>query len=298
MESETMADIVIVEAAAPWASWRPPEALTYHRSLSLPPYTTLVGLLGAALGIDLPEAYCFLAGHQIRLGVGGWCEGQARDLWKFQKLKDKEVESDVLLREVWIDARLAFVFDSPDPQTAQFVADAFKAPAFPLTAGPSDALLKVVAVRAESVEPVSTRSVAYALIFREILPNYNLHGSLEELPLHRTVRRPMVERLPTGFWFEPDGRRRLQGREIVSFVGDAINLDSKDEPVVGYRVVPQSPILRNSPTFVAWKEGLSWIIPVHRYDSLLMPEEVSSTPRLPSAKTPRRDKSNKPTGSI
>ncbi len=84
--------IVIVEAVAPMASWRPPEALTYHRTLPLPPYTTQVGLLGAAPGFALADAYRFVVDHGLRLGVGGWHQGKARDLWKFQKLKGNSYE--------------------------------------------------------------------------------------------------------------------------------------------------------------------------------------------------------------
>src|SRR3954453_22627516 len=98
--------VVMVEAVAPVGSWRPPEALTYHRTLPLPPYTSLVGTLGAALGLALPAAYRFVADRGIRLGVGGWHEGHARDLWKFQKLElaseAKGIKTDVLLRELWI----------------------------------------------------------------------------------------------------------------------------------------------------------------------------------------------------
>src|SRR5689334_19299805 len=143
--------IVVIEAVAPVASWRPPEALTYHRTLPLPPYTTLVGTLGAALGLALPEAYRFVTEKRIRLGVGGWHEGHARDLWKFQKLESiaeaKDIKTDVLLRELWTDVRLALLIESPDLSTAEVVADAFRRPSFPLTAGPSDALMKAVAVR-------------------------------------------------------------------------------------------------------------------------------------------------------
>src|SRR6059058_2442297 len=95
--------IVVVEAVAPVASWRAPEALTYHRTLPLPPYTSLVGTLGAALGLGLPDAYTFVSERSLRLGVGGWHEGQGRDLWKFQKLESvaegKDIKTDVLLRE-------------------------------------------------------------------------------------------------------------------------------------------------------------------------------------------------------
>ena len=86
--------VVVIEAAAPVGSWRPPEALTYHRTLPLPPYTTLVGLLGAALGLGLLDAYRFVEEGGLRVGVGGWHEGELRDLWKFQKLGDKEVKAE------------------------------------------------------------------------------------------------------------------------------------------------------------------------------------------------------------
>ena len=287
--------IVVIEAAAPVASWRPPEALTYHRTLPLPPYTTLVGMLGAALGLGLPDAYRFVAERSLRLGVGGWNEGEARDLWKFQKLGDKEVKADVLLRELWIDARLALVVETPDAETAATVAGAFRAPAYPLTAGPSDALMRVVAVRVDEAEPVATRELAHALVFREISPRFKLSESLEDIPFHRTIRVPAIERLPIGFAFEPDGRRRLLGRDLVSFVGDAIKLGADDEPVTGYRVAPQSRILRQSTSYGNWKDRLPWIIPVHRYDSTPKPEETSSTRPSPSEKTSRKGRKNSPT---
>ena len=135
-------------------------------------------MLGAALGLGLPEAYRFVAERGLRLGVGGWHEGEMRDLWRFQKSGDKEVKSDVLFRESWTDVRLALVVETPDARTAATIADAFRAPSYPLTAGPSDALLKVVAVRVDDAEPVATRILAHAVVFREIRPQYELYESL------------------------------------------------------------------------------------------------------------------------
>lgn len=292
-----MPEVVIIEAVAPVASWRPPEALTYHRSLPLPPYTTLVGMLGAAMGLGLADSYQLVAEQSLRLGVGGWCEGQARDLWKFRKFKgDREVESDVLLREWGIDARLALVIESPDSALARELAEAFAGPAFPLTAGPSDALLKVVSIQAVPGGPVEARSLAYTQVFREIRPRYQLHGTWADLPIHRTIRAPSIERLPTGFSFEADGKRQLAGRSVVSFVADPIDLDPDDSPVVGYPVVPRSTGLRDSRIFAPWKEKLPWIIPVHRYDSTAMPAATSSTGHSPSGRIPRGSRSNRPTG--
>src|SRR5580692_6323499 len=141
--------IVIIEAVATVASWRPPEAQTYHRTLPLPPYTALVGMLGAALGLGLAQAYQFVNDHALRLGVGGWHQGKARDLWKHQKLQGDGHVSDILLRELWIDARLALVIEAPDTRSAERVAEAYRQPAYPLTAGTSDALLQPLMVRVE-----------------------------------------------------------------------------------------------------------------------------------------------------
>jgi CRISPR-associated protein Cas5t len=292
--------IIVAEAVAPVASWRPPEALTYHRSLPLPPYTSLVGTLGAALGLALPDAYRFVAERRLRLGVGGWHEGRARDLWKFQKLESiaegKEIKSDVLLRELWMDVRLVFVVETDDAADTEVVAAALDKPAFPLTAGTSDALLKLMAVRIEQTPHQSTRHLGYSLVFSELPPRYELAVDLAKVPLSRVIRAPTVERLPTGFVFDHDGRRRLAGRDLVTFVADPIELDDDVEPVSGYPVAPHSRPLRESPTF-STLEGLQpWIIPVHRYDFLPMPAVTSSTVPSPSDRTPRRGKKGSPTG--
>jgi CRISPR-associated Cas5-like protein len=285
--------VVVVEAVAPVGSWRPPEALTYHRTLPLPPYTSLVGMLGAAAGLGLPAAYRFVADQNIRLGVGGWHEGQGRDLWKFQKLESiedqkKEIKTDVLLREFWTDVRLALVIEVPDASVAGTVADAFRRPAFPLTAGTSDALMHAVDVRVEEIEPRPTRRLAYCLTFGELSVRYTLAEPWNEIPLNRVIRAPSVERLPTGFAFEDDQPRRLLGRELVTFVTDPIELDPEIEAVSGYPVEPRSPALRVGSAYGLLKKGLPWTIPVHRYDSTPMPAIPSSTPPSPSGKTKRR----------
>lgn len=292
--------IVIAEAVAPVASWRPPEALTYHRTLPLPPYTALVGVVGAALGLELSNAYRFISEHGLRLGVGGWPEGRARDLWKYQKLESiaegKEIKSDVLLREQWIDIRLVFVIECVDDATAKVVENAMRRPSYPLTAGMSDALLKVVAVRVDHTPPQSSRRLAFSMIYGELPPMYKLAEDLDKIPLSRVIHAPSVERLPTGFVFDPGDPRRLSGRDLVTFVSDPIELDDVVEPVTGYAVEPLSRLLRESHTFQVLKEVRPWIIPVHRYDSVRQEEAASSTTPSPKGKTVPKVKKDNRTG--
>lgn len=294
--------IVVAEAVAPVASWRPPEALTYHRTLPLPPYTALVGVVGAALGLGLEEAYRFVADRGLRLGVGGWCEGRARDLWKYQKLESiaegKEIKSDVLLREQWIDARLVFVVECAEDDTAESVAHALIRPNYPLTAGTSDALLKVTAVRVDREPPLSSRRLACCMVYGELPARYKLAEDFDKIPLSRMIRAPSVERLPTGFVFDPVDPRRLSGRDLVTFVADPIELEDDVEAVTGYAVEPMSRLLRESPAYQALGGVRPWIIPVHRYDSPRAEGADSSTRPSPRGKTPPRVKKDSRTGGM
>lgn len=254
--------IVVAEVAAPIASWRPPEALTYHPTLPLPPYTAQVGVLGAGLGLGLRDTYKFITDNSLRLGVGGWHGGRARDLWKHQKLSGDEVKSDILLREHWIDTRLAFVIEVPDAAMAERVVRGFAQPVYPLTAGTSDALAILLSVRILDGPPVETHRLQHTLVYGEINARYALYAEIDTQPLTQTFQAPTVENLPTGFSFDEYGNRTRAGRSRVTFVGDLIALAKEAEPVVGYRVVPVSRLFRDERS--RWRAD-EWIIPVHRY---------------------------------
>ena len=256
--------VVIAEAVAPMASWRPPEALTFHPTLPLPPYTTQVGILAAALGLRLADGYRYVADGGLRLGVGGWHGGHARDLWKYQKFADKEVRTDIVLREHWVDTRLALLVETPDSHSAEVVAAAYRHPAFPLTAGVSDALMLAVNIRIEEITPQPARRLLHTLVYGEIHPAYRVDPStLENAPLMRSIRAPSLERLPTGFSFGDNGARELSGRAIVTFIADPIELADEDTSVDAYSVRPQSEAL--AAEWSQW-EGCEWSIPVHRYE--------------------------------
>ena len=72
------------------ASFRIPETHTFQKTLPLPPLTTIIGLLGAALGLSFAESMEFYHGNQIRVGVIGTSQSTVNDLWKYRKIKSKE----------------------------------------------------------------------------------------------------------------------------------------------------------------------------------------------------------------
>ena len=85
------------------ASFRVAESHTFHQTLPLPPRTTAVGLLGAAMGLEFMEAMAWVERNEIHIGIHGKASGFMRDLWSFDKIKvDKGGVikiKDVLTRE-------------------------------------------------------------------------------------------------------------------------------------------------------------------------------------------------------
>jgi CRISPR-associated protein Cas5t len=253
---------LIVEAIAPVGSWRPPEAMTFHRTYPLPPYTSIVGMLGAAMGIELYEAFAFVKAKNVQLGVGGWSAGMMKDLWKIQKLGDKaEVGSAILLREHCIDVRLVLLFDANSSKTIESLKSAFEHPLFPLTAGQNDSILRVVATQIVDLLTVEKSTIHSVMLFTELTPEYRTAVDLHALPLTHTIRAPIVERIPSTFSFDETGKRQLSGRSLVTFVADPVTVPT-EHCVTGYQVETKSSFLRSRPFGC---EGLPWIIPVHQY---------------------------------
>lgn len=253
---------LIVEAIAPVGSWRPPEAMTFHRTYPLPPYTSVVGMMGAAMGLELAEAFAFVKEQAVQLGVGGWSAGLMKDLWKIQKLGEKaEVGSAILLREHCVDIRLVLLFVANDVSTLQRIQQGFDCPAFPLTAGQSDSLVRVTATQIVDQEKVESETVHSTLLFGELTPDYRTAVDLATVPLAHTIRAPVVERIPTSFSFDEKGHRLLAGRALVTFVADAVTVP-KEHTVTGYAVQTRSSFFRSRPFGC---ENLPWIIPVHQF---------------------------------
>ena len=225
--------LAIVRAFAETASFRLPEAHTFHKTLPLPPRTTLVGVLGAALGLAADAVQQWVEEHQVRMGVAGRHRGQMKDLWKYRKIKTAEVISDVLLREHLIDLTMTLAYASADLSAVEEIVDGFENPVYALTAGPSDSLLKVrEAVLVASASPIPTRTFEFCVIPSDITGagRYRPDPSVLRGPIIESVRAPWVAHLPIRFDYAR-GRREVAERGPFSFIGDRIHLV---EPIDAY----------------------------------------------------------------
>lgn len=227
--------LAVVKAFAESASFRLPETHTFHKTLPLPPRTTIVGILGAALGLTAESAQEWVETHQVKLGVAGRHRGQMKDLWKYRKIKTMEVISDVLLREHLIDLVMTLVYAAEDSSVAEQIIGGFQNPVYALTAGPSDSLLKVretLLIGNASITP--TTIFQFCVIPGDITSagRYRPDPDVLRGPIIESVRAPWVAHLPVRFAYE-GSRREVAARGPFSFIGNRIHLT---EPLDAYHV--------------------------------------------------------------
>lgn len=226
------------------ASFRVPETHTFHQTLPLPPKTTVIGMVGAALGLSLPEAHEFVTRHGLRVGVHGSHKGLMRDLWNYRKVTGKEKgytpediqnrrHYSILIREYLTDCDFTFSFGAESAEFLEMVRKAMKAPIFALTAGNSDDLLKITAI--SSIARVNAEPLArfdHTILPGDLSAECTPAIDFRQLPVTQTVDTPQVFLLPTAFTFEGE-QRTVTERRTFTFVGSPVNLKT---PVTGYAI--------------------------------------------------------------
>lgn len=214
-------EYIIIEVFTQSSTFRNPEFQNFHKSLKLPPPTTIIGFSGAAMGLSPKAAQDFFEGSGILMGVYGRSEGIATDLWKYSDLKKKSV----IRREILFNNRYTLVFAGEDGDKIGELREGFSNPCYALTLGSSDSLAKVRIVD-EKVEFTESRTLEYCLVegnvIKEVLDNVS--NSIE-FSIYNTSD-PIYYDLPTRFSYEADyGMRIVNRRRTFSFVGHEMRLN-------------------------------------------------------------------------
>ncbi len=231
-----------VSGRAATASFRVPETHTFHQTLPLPPKTTVIGMVGAALGLPLREAHAFAAEHGLLVGVYGSHRGLMRDLWNYRKVTGKEkkyTQEDllsrrhysILIREYLTDCDFTFFLGAESEEPLKMIRKAMQAPVYALTAGNSDDLLKITAVSPIAkvrAEPLTR--FEHTILLGDVSVECTPAVDFRQLPVTQTVDTPQVFLLPTEFAFEGELRTVIK-RSSFTFVGSPVNLRT---PVPGY----------------------------------------------------------------
>ena len=223
------------------ASFRVPETHTFHKTLPLPPKTAIIGMLGAAIGLNLEDAHEYAEQNEILVGVYGTHTGMMKDLWNYRKIKRNECISSILIREYLYHNDFVISFGSQNKEPLEKLRTAFLSPVYPITAGNSDDLLKIIQITDISIVKSEKLSQFEHTVLPEDISKSCKHNiDFDNLPITQTVYTPQVFRLPTKFTFDGD-ERRVAERKPFTFISSSVNVET---PIDGYTVEGNNIVLQ------------------------------------------------------
>lgn len=207
-------------------SFRVPEFHTYHKTLPLPPKTTIGGLIGSALGLSPQQVNSdWLLSRRFKVGICGTVGGKAGDLWQIRKYEQKQIaaflkgdelypfKTAVIVRELLFRTTFSIYLTFTEDSDFDFLETAFKNPAWALSLGREDELIKILKI--EQVDLLEKEG----LVFKNtVLPgDLNVGGyTLDKDALSGFVGKnllndaPVVYRLPLAFQYEGEERTPVE----------------------------------------------------------------------------------------
>lgn len=218
-----------VVCIAETASFRDPGGQLYHACLPLPPYTTLVGMAGAALGLGFPEAMQFFKEHKIYAGVLGQALGQGKDLWNYTKrtiFDNPKEKNDIVLREFLFRLKVVLFYAAQENSVIDNLKNAFAGPVYALTLGASEDMAKVISVQKyDDVKLFYTMDLKNTVLPGDISSRYRFDWQeVKKSPVRLTLKGPTVKSLPVDFEFDPQGARKGSKYQIFSFIDSMVKL--------------------------------------------------------------------------
>ncbi len=226
-------EFLIIELLTNTASFRNPEFQNFHKTLSLPPPTTLIGLAGAATGQSPKAAQEFFEKNEFYFGVYGFSFGKAKDTWKYtNKVKGAELYNyhpnfggSVIAKEILFSNRFVVCFGSSNMDALNQLHNAFENPKFALTVGSSDSLAFIKKIyRTEVVS--KKRTFNNCVIEGDVIDNVlsNPNKSLE-FSIYQTAE-PIAYDLPTRFNYSEDyGIRAVSNVSTFSIITKEMKLN-------------------------------------------------------------------------
>lgn len=239
-----------IKGIAITASFRVPETHTFHQTLPLPPKTTITGMIGAALGLNLEEAHKYVEQNKILIGVYGKHKGMMKDLWNYRKLTgdDYTVEDiknrlhySILIREYLYYSDFLICFGSNKIEPLEQLRKAMASPVYTITAGNSDDLFKICKISNISHEKEEKiKQFEYTILPGDFSKSYKHDINFNVMPITRTIYTPQVFLLPTRFAFDGEKRKVIE-RKPFTFVSSPVVIET---PIEGYTIDNKKVVLQ------------------------------------------------------
>jgi CRISPR-associated protein Cas5t len=208
-----------------FCSFREPGGAKYQRTFWFPPKTTIVGFLGAALGLAPPDLEPLYDQVQVGVVLHSW-GGLARDLWGYTKLKrgDKP-ETAVVVRELIYEPQYIVYVTSKELGFLQKLRAALWDPVYPLRFGRGEDLALIRRLS----EPVTLQVPSTPTMLRWTLLPFTLEQrrcSLESPtrePPPRMPPRPV--HMPIRFTYKPNWVREADFRWMTQVLDWGVQPD-------------------------------------------------------------------------
>ena len=218
----------IVELKTQTATFRNPEFQNFHKTLPLPPPTTLVGVAGAAMGKSPGEAQRFFEDSAFEMG--SYCKnaGMTTDLWKYNDFGERSI----ILKEILFQNEVILVYGSEEISKVDFLMNSFENPVYGLTLGNSDSLAKVVAI-VDETNTIESYNVSYCLIEGDIIEEVLTDASNGlDFSIYSTSD-PVAIDLPTRFTYTDSyGMRSVCQRKQFSLITKEMKLNVKKKGIL------------------------------------------------------------------
>jgi CRISPR-associated protein Cas5t len=218
----------IVELKTQTATFRNPEFQNFHKTLPLPPPTTLVGVAGAAMGKSPEDAQRFF--EESAFKMGSFCKnaGMATDLWKYNDFNERSI----ILKEILFQNEVILVYGSEDVLKVDFLMSSFENPIYCLTMGNSDSLAKVVAIALDT-NTIESDNVSHCIIEGNIIEEVLLNASNGlDFSIYSTSD-PIAMDLPTRFAYADSyGMRSVCQRKQFSLITTEMKLNVKKKGIL------------------------------------------------------------------
>jgi CRISPR-associated protein Cas5t len=224
-------------------SFRQPDFHTYHKTLPLPPKTTVAGMLGAALGISPKEVNDkWLETNRFHMGIVGWANGKTSDLWQIRKYENKQIsafrkfrddvengnikgeydiitpyKTAVIVRELLYACEFVIYFSFTNNSDYLLIKTHLKNPVWALSLGREDELIKIKMI--EDVEIEEKENVFLhntMLILNSYSEKYDVDLSKRSLGGNLLSEAPKNVKLPMTFSHK-DGSDAREAKSFQDF---------------------------------------------------------------------------------
>lgn len=153
--------VLSLKVRASQVSFRRPLDLNYHRTLPLPPPTTMIGLAGAALGLADFQIWNGEQWQSLRdMRVAALLDkrpGKSKDMMTILKIKGGRIDQrSPYFRELLFNVEYTLIY-AGDDELIENLKSAFEDPVYPLSLGRKDELIEIITIeeiRLSKGEPI------------------------------------------------------------------------------------------------------------------------------------------------